>query len=641
MNNTMRLLTIAVSALLAAVLARALPARDYVIENDAMRRVVSVDTTVAITALTNKLTGRTYNVTSDEFKVVLDDTDFDFQGDALTARDFVLDGSVSLLDGGRKLVVPLKNEAKNLTVKVIYEADGPFYMHKWLEFSTLSGNRTISIVEVERMIIHEAAISLPNAKGSKKGNSNDGPVYADNFWLGVESPKFYNDFDGDYVWLYHYPNKVASVTNAVTSYKAVLGAADDDWKGDLRSNPIKDSFFKYIEEMRSTPIRFHRTYNLWNTCPAKEKDVLRIIESDIAPLHKAGLTFDTITIDHLWENKRSPTSGWYPSKEKWPNGFGKVQAELAKYGATLDIWLPIIMDAPVPIGSDAHKHMKERFAHYTSQGITGFKMDFAFYSHVGYQKAGIRFNEYQLEASNEGVFDIVRACRKINPDVVFYLTSSINRSPWWLMELNYIWERSTDFQEYRDEWHYTDCLLQHVPQNSWMHMGIPGPDIPHDSPKRYWKSREAMIEAERYSPIDYVFRGSMFFEVYARFSGTGIPMIVDLARFNENNFDILTQQPFVSGCTDMYYWAFYHKEEGGLIKFRNRSDSGKKMGITLDETIRLTENPGTAFELWKVDISPYEETRYKPSTFCYGDTFEVSMPKTTTPLIIRLKPAAK
>jgi hypothetical protein len=50
---------------------------------------------------------------------------------------------------------------------------------------------------------------------------------------------------------------------------------------------------------------------------------------------------------------------------------------------------------------------------------------------------------------------------------------------------------------------------------------------------------------------------------------------------------------------------------------------------------------GTAFELWKVDISPYKETRCKPNTVHYGDTFEVSMPVTTVPLIIRLQPAVK
>ncbi|MCK4627365.1 MAG: hypothetical protein KAT56_00100 [Sedimentisphaerales bacterium] len=645
-KNKRNLVLVSILTVLLVSLCHESKAADYTIENDAIKRVISVDTTVKTVSLSNKLTGRTYKVTSDEFKVVLDDTDFDFKGTVLTARDFVPDGKVSVLDGGKKLIVPLKNKAHNLKVKVIYEADGSFYMHKWLEFSTISGSKTISIIEVERMIINGAATSRPNAEGSKQGEADDGPIYADYFWMGVEFPKFYNDFDGDYIRLYHYPNKVASVTNTVKSYKAVLGAANDDWKGDIRSNPIKDSFFKYISELRSTPTRFHRTYNLWCTCPAKEKDVLRIIKSDIAPLYKAGLTFDTITIDHRWEDKRSPTSGWYPAKEKWPNGFGRVQAELAKYGATLDIWMPINMNAPVPIGSDAHRHMKERFTHYTREGITGFKMDFAFFTRLWpYNKKYKGKKKYaMLEASNEGVFDIVRACRKINPDVVFYLTSAINRSPWWLMELNYIWERSTDFQEYRDEWHYTDCLLQHIPQNSWMHMGIPGPNTVNErfsKPGNYWTSRQEMLKAEKYSPVDYVFRGSMFFEVYARFSGTAIPMIVDLARFNKNNFDILTQQPFVSGCTDMYYWAFFHKEKGGLIKFRNRAEAAKNMTIKLDETIRITKNPGTGFELWKVDISPYKETRYKPGKFYYGDTFDVTMPATTVPLIVRLKPVSE
>ena len=635
-------LLVGILAVLLISLCHESKATDYTIENDAIKRVISVDTTVRTVSLSNKLTGRTYKVTSDEFKVVLDDTDFDKIGTVLTAHNFVLDGTVSIQDGGRKLVVPLKNEANNLKVRVFYEADDSFYMHKWLEFSANSGNKTISIIEVERMIINGAVISRPNAEGAKKGKANDGPVYADNFWMGIEFPRFYNDFDGDYIRLYHYPNKVVSVTNTVKSYKAVLGAAGDDWKGNSRLNPIKESFFKYIREWRSTPVRPYRTYNNWYVCEQNEKAVMDFIKSDIASLYKAGLTFDSFTMDDRWQNSRSPTSGWYPAKEKWPNGFGKVQAELAKYGASLDLWMPIVDRAPVPIGSAAHKHMKERFIHFTREGVTGFKMDFARYTRLLKCKGRKEdINEYQLEASNEGILDIVRACRKINPDVIFYLTSYVSMSPWWLGEIDYIYENTADLVEYRDVWHYNNCLKLHVPQNSWMQVGMPGPhakDNDFDNPGNYWHSREEFMNTERFSPIDYIFRGSIFFEVYAKFSGTAKDAIVDLARFYKNNFDILTQQPFISGCTDMYYWAFFHKEKGGLIKFRNRSDSAENMTIKLDETIRIIKNPGTGFELWKVDISPYKETRYKPGKFYYGDTFDVSMPATTTPLIVRLKP---
>jgi hypothetical protein len=114
-------------------------------------------------------------------------------------------------------------------------------------------------------------------------------------------------------------------------------------------------------------------------------------------------------------------------------------------------------------------------------------------------------NEYQLEASNEGILDIVRACRKINPDVVFYLTSYVSMSPWWLGEIDYIYENTADLVEYRDVWHYTNCLKLHVPQNSWMHMGIPGPhakDNDFDNPGNYWHSREEFLNTERFSPVD-------------------------------------------------------------------------------------------------------------------------------------------
>jgi len=618
-----------------------LSAVDYCIENDAIKRVVSVNTTVRTTSLSNKLTGQTYTVTSDEFKIILNHR----TGPILTAGDFVLDGSVSVLNGGKKLIVPLKNKAHKLKVKVVYEADGSFYMHKWLEINAISGRRTVSIVEVERMKINGAKQSRPNGRGTTridprfpKGDPNDGPVYADNFWMGIEFPKFYNDFDGDVIRLYHYPNKIVSARETLKTYKVVLGAAGNEWSGNARLNPIKESFFKYIRQWRSTPIRPYRTYNNWYVCKPEENAILNVINSEVAPLYDAGLVFDSFTVDMGWANSPALTNGWYPDSSRWPNGFGKVQAELAKYGATLDLWMPIANWAPVPIGSAAHKYMKERFTHFVREGVTGFKMDFARFTQLGYK--GI--DEYQLEASNEGILDIVRACREINPDVVFYLTSFVSRSPWWLGEIDYIYENAMDLTGYRDVWHYTNCLKMHVPQNSWMQVGLPGPharDYDFDNPGNCWNSREQLISNDRYSPVDFVFRGPMFFEVYASFRGTAVQAIADLAEFHKNNFDILTKQPYVSGCSDMYYWAYFDEEKGGLIKFRNKSSSSQTLTIKLNDTIRITKNPGIGFELRQVNISPYSETQYAHGMFYYGDTFNVTMPVTTKPLIIRLKPA--
>jgi len=130
------------------IIALSLNAKDYVIENKGIKCVVKVDETISITSLENRYTGQNY--------------------------------------------------------KINYDND--FYIRNNFELSTKAHKRNISTIEVERMIIDGVDISYPSYVF--KGNTAaDGPVYADNFFIGIEFPKQDNSMDGKYLRLKHFPSK--------------------------------------------------------------------------------------------------------------------------------------------------------------------------------------------------------------------------------------------------------------------------------------------------------------------------------------------------------------------------------------------------------------------------------------------------
>lgn len=602
-----------------------LNAKVYTIQNQGILRKIEVDKSISTIQLKNKYTGQSYAVESPEFKIMLDDTLATFSGPVLTAKDFAVFGNIEFNKSQQLLRIPLKNSKYGIKVVATYQADGDFYMHKWLEFESLDTLRNISTVEVERMHIKGAKISRPSQefKGNKK---SDGPVYADNFFLGLEFPKQVNSPENGFVRLKHFPGKFLEPGQKYTSKKAVIGASPDK---PLKRN--KDYFFKYIDEWRNTEVRNFKVYNTWFLLvfDQQQDSLLKAIETHVRPLYEREIVLDGFVVDDGWQDRNTM---WELNEEFIPDGLGpdsKLQQALKKYESNLHLWMPLsgqyglaergneeefyrkhgwetgtnwsLCLAP---GNKIYQDKKERMIELVKKGVTSFKADFAY---IGCDKEGhnhLPNMRYGTEATVEGMIDIINSIREIDPDLFYYLTTEINHNPWWLNTNDILWESfGGDIKNYtgndeptkaqirmsgRDEYHWQHCLNWFIPQSSYMTHGIISSSNPESG--LYCTLQEHIDNA-----ILYYARGVMWSEIYVtEMNKEYWDALADVIHWSDSNWDILTQQPKMSGGPSghkPYYWSHF-KKDTGIVIVRNPTNVVRGIDIPLNEKAGMPEIRG-------------------------------------------------
>lgn len=614
-----------------------LNAKVYKIQNEGLKREIKVTDIVQTISLTNIYTGESYSVNSPEFKVMLDDTLANFSGPTITARDFDVSGNVKYNTNKNLLIVPLINNDYGIQAKIYYQADGDFYMHKWIEFKALDTTRNISTIEVERMEIKGAKISRPSHvfKGNKK---SDGPVYADNLFMGLEFPKQVNSPENGYVRLKHFPGKFLEPGEKYTSKRAVLGASPDK---PLKRN--KDYFFKYIDEWRNTEVRNYKVYNTWFLLvfDQMQDSLLKAIETHVKPLYERDIELDGFVVDDGWQDR---STMWELNEEFIPDGLGpdsKLQKSLKQYNCNLHLWMPLsgqyglaergneeefyekhgwetgtnwsLCLAP---GHKIYQDKKARMIELVKMGVTSFKADFAY---IGCDKEGhnhLPNARYGTEASVEGMIDIIQSVRKIDPDMFYYLTTEINHNPWWLNTNDILWESfGADIKNYtgndepnkaqmrmsgRDEYHWKHCMNWFVPQSSYMTHGIISSNNPESS--LYCNLQEHIDNA-----ILYYARGVMWSEIYVtEMNEKYWDALADVIHWSDANWDILTQQPVMSGGPSghkPYYWSHF-KNDTGIVVLRNPTGDVRGIDIPLNPAAGM---PKTEDKYYKAEINKVSE----------------------------------
>jgi len=634
-------------------------ARVYTIQNKGLSRKVEVGKRVNTIQLTNKYTGKSYSVDSPEFKVMLDDTLANFSGPILTVDDFVVRGNIKFNQNKNLLVVPLVNKNYDIAAKIFYQADGDFYMHKWIQFTALDTTRNISTIEVERMKIKGAEISRPSQvfKGNDK---SDGPVYADNFFMGLEFPEQVNSPEKGYIRLKHFPGQFLEPGEHYTSKKAVLGASPDQ---PLKRN--KDYFLKYIDEYRNTEVRNIKVYNTWFLLAydQRQDSLLKAIETHVKPLYERNIELDGFVVDDGWQDRNTM---WELNEEYIPDGLGpnsKLQRSLDKYNCNLHLWMPLsgqyglsernsekefykkngwetgtnwsLCLAP---GHKIYKDKKARMKELVKMGVTSFKADFAY---IGCDKEGhnhLPNMKYGTEATVEGMIDMIKSVREVNPELFYYLTTEINHSPWWLNTNDILWESfGGDIKNYtgndeptkaqmrmsgRDEYHWKHCMNWFIPQTSYMTHGIISSSDPESG--LYCTLQEHIDNA-----ILYYARGVMWSEIYVtEMNQKYWDALADVIDWSDSNWDILTQQPVMSGGPSghkPYYWSHF-KKDSGIVIVRNPTGNVRGIDIPLDTESGLPKTQNQPYKVEINKVSEYSNVKEKMiGRYEYGENISTSL----------------
>ncbi|WP_233243992.1 alpha-galactosidase [Tamlana fucoidanivorans] len=323
---------------------------EIALDNNYIQRKVGVVSGVLKTiSIYNKIAGKhIFPESADEFELrISKDASKPTKDITLKSKDFEV---INFTGTENEIVAELQNKTYQINVKVYYTLDpNDFYGHKFLKI-TSKDEYVIEVLDIESISLKDAyepyrAKNLMWTKTKFLPNLGQ-PVYTSRsatFW-GVEFPASWNRIENENDIHCGYQAAVELKPNKTyTSYKAVFGVGDD-------SEYIKDSFLKYIDEIRLIPFDLHVQYNSWFDFSASitQKKFLGSLETlnNELVIKRGCKPIDVYVVDDGWQNSRpnrSPLEDW--SKGMYgvntlvfDEDMKTVKDEIEKKGSKMGLW---------------------------------------------------------------------------------------------------------------------------------------------------------------------------------------------------------------------------------------------------------------------------------------------------------------
>ena len=491
----------------------------HVLENEYLARVVTVNQgKLHTTSINNKKAQKELAPTNkDEFKLrISEGTDTEGTDVELTSKDFSV--IEVLQDEANKKAFLLENKEHKLQVEVHYElSEADFYTRKHLKIQPQK-EITIERIDVELIAIEDAVqpyqlkqitaqsmnfITTPTGYNpDRPGKVTDykfglgQPLYTSQsatFW-GVEFPAATNSVENGtlncgYLW-----GKTVMAGESYTTYKSVVGMADD-------YKYIDDAFYKYIDAIRIRPLRLQIQYNSWFDFyqgVTKEK-----FQESASTIYKKLVTerdckpINTYVIDDGWQDSFSEESDWGDTlwkinTERFDPKFKSSHELVKQQQGTLGLWYSPgcffgANNMVKKLGEQGYESLdfsmsmagpkymqafEDRTLELAKQGISYFKFDGVFghlYTRAfelngrgtpmmpqlkteGFSSTDPRLNDskydelktYYLVAGTERLIDIFTKVSEINPEVFMAITNGAYLSPWWLQHVDLVWLINAD-----------------------------------------------------------------------------------------------------------------------------------------------------------------------------------------------------
>lgn len=222
------------------------------------------------------------------------------------------------------------SSADSLQVRVAYElAPGKHYLRKRMSVRQNGGTpRRLLVAELENWRGVKRPWASMTADPMRFGSH---PIYCDTWWAGVEFVAAFNEYDANGFLLRSRPGGIRIGADWVPLRPTVIGTATP--------RGARESFLRYIDDVRLAPPRFVSCYNAWWTLPKviTEADSRRLIDELKASLHaKHGVFFDFVTLDMGWSN---PRSIWEVDRSILPERFAPLRTAVESAGGKLGLWI--------------------------------------------------------------------------------------------------------------------------------------------------------------------------------------------------------------------------------------------------------------------------------------------------------------
>jgi hypothetical protein len=584
-----------------------LHAADLILKNDLVTATWrAAHGTLQPESLRDAQSGQTLVLRGDLFKLVL------ASGDSVRAGDFKLVGPVkeeplpanpvasrfSERLPGRQLIARMISADGNLQLAWCgLLREGSRYLRQEFTFKAEKAGVPIKAIQL-------LDTPMPGARAA--GVVDGSPVITDTAFFGVEHPLAINRVE---MGRLRCSLPRGAGLRAGESYTAslVIGFAS---QGQMRRG-----FLQYLERERAHPYRPFLHYNSWYDLSYpkyNEKEALNAINAFGRELVvKRGVKMDSFLFDDGWDNNATL---WEFDRKNFPDGFTRVRAAAAKFGAEPGIWLS-------PWGGYARPH-DERLKYGREQGfeirngnfsLAGPKYYHRFRSVCMNLVAKYGINQFKFDGlgQNTGTggggaqrdFDamlrLVGDLRSLKPDIYINQTTGTWPSPFWLLYVDSTWRGGSDhsfagqgswcqkWMTYRDEQTYRNVVKRAplYPLNSLMLHGIIYARYANHLKKMSDKDFEDQVRA-------YFGNGTQLQEMYITptlLDAHDWDALAQAARWSRTHAAVLVDTHWVGGDPgegQVYGWAAWSPKEG-ILTLRNPSSTPQS--ITLE--------PASVFEL--------------------------------------------
>ena len=421
-------------------------------------RVHARDGKVAARRLVNKLANETIDLPTSDFALEFD------TGSVITPDNLLVTG-VTRADGRFEVVYASAAGAPTpFEVRVGYHLPRQgAYLRKQIEVRG-------SAESVKGRLLR---VDLDNWRGVKRPwdsmkadrlRFGSHPIYCDTLWAGVEFVAAFNEYSDQGFVLRSRPGGKTISADGVKLRSTVIGVAEP--------NAARESFLRYIEDVRLRPPRLVGAYNSWWSLPPifNEKEFVGLMEVlKERFFEKEGIFFDIVTGDMGWSD---PHTIWRIDKKNQPDDLNRMVEIVESAQGKPGLWMsPSEVYAPV-IDYDWAKQSgyvvvrRDRGARRPSQGISladpryrseakqslqwlikekklgHIKYD-GFIAREESPHHGLLAGDDSVEPLAEYSLELLAASREANPDLVTeptYLNSHANYiSPWMIQYADCVW----------------------------------------------------------------------------------------------------------------------------------------------------------------------------------------------------------
>jgi hypothetical protein len=516
---------------------------------------------------------------------------------------------------GRTVSVTLEDDVHRL--RAVWRAelrDGSRYLRQEVTFQPLGGPlpvREIALVDLR----------APNAEvtGTVKGS----PVAIGQWFVGFEHPLSESTVEGD---------RVRCVLTRELPLRPESPVTVSSVIGTTRTGQRRRDFLHYVERERAHPYRTFLHYNSWYDIgyfsQYNEADALAAIHAFGENLVRhRGVVLDSFLFDDGWDDPKT-LWGFHAG---FPNGFARVRAAAARYGAAPGVWMSPWGGYGEPKKRRLEFGREQGFE--TNEGgfaLSGPKYRQRFRDTCFHMLRDFGVNQFKFDGTGNAsrafpgsVFDsdfdaalaLIGDLRAAKPDLYVNLTTGTYPSPFWLRYADSIWRGGEDHDfagvgTSRQQWiTYRDGdTYEHVvrrgalyPLNALMLHGL------------VYARHAQKLETDPHGDFSdeirtYFGTGTQLQEMYVTPTLTSAEWdtLAEAAKWSRRNAGTLVDTHWLGGDPkklEVYGWASWSPEKG-IVTLRNPSAESRRFALDVASAFELPDDASPEFTVrspWRHD----------------------------------------